>query len=154
MTQVQPPIAPPQSQGRPGGLTALAVLNFVFGGFGVIGGIVIMATAGVVHSVADSSARQGADTSAAAPAIGLLYLIGLLGLVGAGLLIASGVGYIKQKKVLGFWLGHAYAIVSILGNILGVVLVGLGIGTVIGLAYPVLTLALLNTAFKNSFPNP
>ena len=77
--------------------------------------------------------------------------------VGAFLLIASGVGYLKQKKVLGRGFGNTYAVLSIATALVGASLVsekaggGFTIGTIVGLIYPVLTLILLNGTFKHDF---
>lgn len=50
--------------------------------------------------------------------------------------------------------GNAYGIFGVANNVLGVALLGtIGVGNVLGLVYPVLTLALLNSVFKDDFPN-
>ena len=152
---------------RPGGLTALAVLNFVFGGFGVIGVLGLWAIYAAVNAVATSvaTAAQGTagsqDVANAANAVsqvgGTMILISLILLVvSVTLLITSGVGYLGQKKFLGQRLGSIYGIISIAQTLLSILFLksGFGIGTIIGLTYPVLTLVLLNTTFKEDFVNP
>ncbi len=164
---------------RPGGLTALAVLNFVFGGFGVIWGLIVLAGTAFASSAGDSldkfaeaarqAAREAAQRSGDADAIEaanklapavqeistMFYILGILALVTAGLLIVAGVGYLKQSKKTGWMFGNVYGIASIVITLLqGAMIFGFGIGTVFWLAYPIITLALLNTSFKNSFPNP
>ena len=69
---------------------------------------------------------------------------------GAILLISSGVGYLKQRKFLGRSLGNAYAVCSLAGTAINLAVIhgGFGIGTIIGLIWPVLTLILVNTTFK------
>jgi hypothetical protein len=139
---------------RPGGLTALAVLNFVFGGLGAlfmllaIGGLMLLAKGA-------SDLSDGQVKVSEAPGIGMIYLWIALSVVQVILMIASGVGYLKLKKFLGKTLGNVYALVSIAGSIVSAVLLhqGFGIGTIIGLVYPVLTIILLNTAFKDEFVN-
>ena len=133
---------------RPGGLTALAVLNFVFGGLGLLGLLALFA----LLSAADE-ATGGAVTDA--PGAGLVYFLIILSLISVCLMIASGVGYLKQAKFLGRTLGNSYAAVSIGNTVIGLVMAdaGFGIGTIIGLIYPVLTLILLNTTFKDDFIN-
>ncbi len=85
----------------------------------------------------------------------MFYILGILALVTAGLLIVAGVGYLKQSKKTGWMFGNVYGIASIVITLLqGAMIFGFGIGTVFWLAYPIITLALLNTSFKNSFPNP
>ena len=132
---------------RPGGLTALAVLNFVFGGFGVLGLLAIFAVlGGTVH--------DGERTSPlAAHGSAILWLDLLLALVVVGLMIASGVGYLGLKRFLGRTLGNAYAIGSLVSSVVGISLAGFGLMNLVGLVYPILTLALLNTTFKDDLVN-
>lgn len=137
---------------RPGGLTALAVLNFVFGGLGAIGLIGIFALIGaaehvVVTSGATTSGATTSTTTTTSTSIGYTYL--LLATLTSGLLIASGVGYLGLKKFLGRTLGNAYGIISLAYSAMGISVAGFGIMTMIGLVYPLLTLALLNTTFKD-----
>ena len=88
---------------------------------------------------------------------GMLYLSLLLSAATATLLIASGVGYLKQKKFLGRTLGNVYAVISILATVLSALITpadaggGFNLLTMIWLIYPVLTLLLLNTTFKEDF---
>ena len=152
---------------RPGGLTALAVLNFVFGGFGVIGILALWAVYALVTAAAKTVVTAAAGTAGAqdvanaANAInqqsGALILISLILLVvSVTLLIVSGVGYLGQKKFIGQRLGSIYGIVSIAQTVLSILFLksGFGIGTIIGLTYPILTLVLLNNTFKDDFVNP
>jgi hypothetical protein len=163
--------------GRPGGLTALAVINFVFGGFGIIGGLITLALGGVASSAgsfsdelakaARESARRSGDPDAAEAMNKLVgsgasdistmfYVLGIAGLILAALLIVAGVGYLKQSKKKGYVFGNIYGIAAIIVVVLQLAMlgIGLGFGSIFGLIYPIVTLALLNTAFKNSFPNP
>ena len=142
--QPPPPAAPgapqaPQAPAvRPGGLTALAVLNFVFGGLGAI--FSLLAIVGL------------AALAAAGASVAIVWVTFLLGLVTAAMLIVSGVGYIKMSKSTGYSLGMVYAIVAIANVIISLVGgLGFGASAIIGLAYPVLTLVLLNTTFKKCF---
>jgi hypothetical protein len=131
---------------RPGGLTALAVLNFVFGGAVALSMLVLIAILGA----ADQSTRDEITAEMAKePAAGLVWISLLLSIVTVGLMIASGVGYLGQKRFLGRTLGNAYALTSLVSSAIGIAAVGFGIGTIIGLVYPVLTLALINTTFKD-----
>ena len=146
---------------RPGGLTALAVLNFVFGGFGVIAILGLWALYSLVTGAAKVAAGQGTagaqDITAVAQVGGTMVLISLiLLLVTVTLLIVSGVGYLGQKKFLGQRLGSIYGIVSVAQTVISIAFLktGFGIGTIIGLVYPVLTLVLLNNTFKDDFVNP
>jgi len=136
---------------RPGGLTALAVLNFVFGGLGAL----LMLGLVALLSVTSSAVHAAGGELTSAPGAGLVYLALLLGGINVILLIASGVGYIGQKKFLGRTLGTVYAILSLAGSVISLagLHTGFGIGTIIGLIYPVLTLVLLNTTFKDDLVN-
>lgn len=141
---------------RPGGLTALAVFNFIFGGLGVIGALALLALIGAAEVIANEAGSSLAEASGeAGTSVGILYISLVLMLVSAALLIASGVGYIKQKLFLGRKLGNAYACLSLLNTLIGLILIGggFGVGTIIGLVYPVLTLALLNSTFKDDLVN-
>jgi hypothetical protein len=132
---------------RPGGLTALAVLNFVFGGLGALGLLALLALLRVADTAGELRNVQISP--------GAVYLSLLLGLVSVSLMIAAGIGYLKQKRVLGRTLGNVYAITSLINTIIGIVAIknGFGIGTIIGLIYPLLTLFLLNTTFKDDLVN-
>jgi hypothetical protein len=140
---------------RPGGLTALAVLNFVFAGLGLIGLLAVFALLGAAESLTVSlSEGQASLTDAPGSLVVIIQL--LFGVTVCALLIASGVGYLGQKKFAGLTLGNGYAVVSIISTVFGIILLdsGFGIFTLIGLIYPVLTLILLNTTFKSDFVNP
>lgn len=134
---------------RPGGLTALAVLNFVFGGLGAIGLLLLYALFSGGKALADANGNKIEFSTST------LYVGMLLGFVGVFLLIASGVGYLGQKRVLGRGLGSAYGIIALLGQgvNLGALHQPFGIGNIIGLIYPVLTLILVNTTFKDDLVN-
>jgi hypothetical protein len=132
---------------RPGGLTALAVLNFVFAGLGILALLALLALVGAVDKAAsDSGGHLGA---------GMVYLLIAFGLLRMALLLASGVGYLGQKRKLGRTFGNAYGVLGLIDTVLGIALVSgsTGIGTIIGLIYPVLTLILINTTFKDDLVN-
>ena len=156
--QPPPPAAPgapqaPQAPAvRPGGLTALAVLNFVFGGLAVIGLIGMFTLLGIANKIA-SDATGGEVTLTKVPGIGMVWLGIILMILVIALLIVSGVGYIGQKKVMGYGIGCAYGVVGVVNAIIGAVTSGFGFMVVIWLIYPVLTLILLNTIFKKCFVN-
>ena len=163
------PVAPGGPLVRPGGLMAMAVLNFIFGGINAIVGLLALVAAAFVGAVTtggsavlNEAARNSGDPAAqkalqdmsahGGQVAGLIILAALIMLVCAAMLIVSGVGYLKMKRTAGYVMGHVYAIVSIVGSILGVAGGGgFGFGTIVGLAYPVLTIALLNTSFKKYF---
>jgi len=129
----------------PGGLTALAVLNFVFGGFGALGVLAAAALLGVVNEVTEG---------AVAEEVGSGMFLFVLTSLSAALLIVSGIGYLLQKRVLGRYMGSFYGITSLASNGLG--LAGgaeFSFFTIIGLIYPVLTLIMVNTTFKDDLVN-
>jgi hypothetical protein len=133
---------------RPGGLTALAVLNFVFGGFGALGLLFWLAVLGVAQMRTDvTSQLRGA-------AQWLLWVMFLVNVANVILLIASGVGYLRMKR-FGRTLGTVYGILSLVYT--GVVLASLempfGFQHMIGLVYPLLTLILVNTTFAGDLVN-
>ena len=150
---------------RPGGLTALAVINFIFGGFGclsALGLIVLMPRLGQLpQQTGDIPPEQAAQLEALGDiGAGTFITIGVLSIISALLLIVSGIGYLKLRKVLGRMVGNAYGILGIASTLatmlwLPTALGGgrFGIGTIIGLIFPVLTLILVNTAFRDDLVN-
>jgi hypothetical protein len=154
------------SDRRPGGLTALAVINFVLGGLSALGALGSLALIPFLGTIAENAATQDmnpaqraqiealADVSAS-----MFILLALVSVVTAALMIASGVGYLKLKKFLGRTLGNAYGVVGIITTLGQAVFLPLEVGggfnimVIVGLIYPVLTLVLLNTTFKEDFVN-
>lgn len=147
------------SEKRPGGLTALAVFNFIFGALEIVG-----AVSWVAMLRFSNAALEGAspDTRKIIEAFqhlgtGLFVVIVLASLVSGALLIASGIGYLKLKKFLGRSLGNAYAILGVASTLMSSLLMpaelggGFSLGSLVGLIYPVLTLILLNVVFKEDF---
>jgi hypothetical protein len=131
-------------------LTALAVLNFVFAGLGLLGFLAVLALLG-----AADHATGGKLEGAGGVSKGAVYAALILGVVRMGILLAAGVGYLKMKKFLGRTLGNVYAILAIGDTVLGLAILktGFGVGAIIGLVYPVLTLILINTTFKDDLVN-
>ena len=180
---------------RPGGLTALAVFNFIGCGFDILGILAILGTAifaGVlVEKMDEAHARETARSANAqeepdqeeAPkenrkktdkereleqaravlnawddlGYGVLAVWVAAMVALTILLLMSGIGYLKQRKFLGRKLGNAYAILSIVATVLELTILpdvitgGQTIMVVVALLYPVLTLILLNTTFKEDF---
>jgi|SRR5688572_31156994 len=137
---------------RPGGLTALAVLNFVFGGLGVMGVLFVAAMFGTIEKGLDEAARESGQTL---PPTSMIWVGLLLNLVVVVLLIVSGVGYLGQKRFLGRTMGNAYAFASLALSVFSLTLLHekFGIGTIIGFVYPALTLLLINGTFKDDLVN-
>lgn len=152
---------------RPGGLTALAVLNFVWGGILAIVTLVMMTAGAVTQKAASGDApitvthtdasgkvtTETLSTEKVKEANTIVWITTLVfGLITA-LVIASGVGYLGQKRFLGRTLGNAYALLSLLGSGLGIYQGGIDIVTIILMVYPLLTLLLINTTFKADLVN-
>jgi predicted small integral membrane protein len=147
---------------RPGGLTALAIINFVFCGFSMLSLLGMVAFFAFIDMVPTDQmdARQKTQIEAVQNmGTAALVLILVLNLVTAALLLTSGIGYLQQKKVLGRTIGNVYAIISIIAAIVSGLMFkpelggGFNIGSIIGLVYPVVTLILLNTTFKDDLTN-
>ncbi|NQV34811.1 MAG: hypothetical protein HQ515_19110 [Phycisphaeraceae bacterium] len=147
-----------EQEKRPGGLTALAIFNFIFAGFGVIGfiGIIVMRLVPIDKIPPEQRAPYEAFQT-----MGILLFVGLLvlTLVSLGLELVSGIGYLKQKRGMGWMVGNIYAVLSVVsGLVSGLVMEpelggGFSIGAILNFVYPVLTLILLNSTFKEDFTN-
>lgn len=142
---------------RPGGLTALAVLNFVFAGLhalNVLGAIVIFSMAGSLKEAMTTPEDRAVMEAFENMNMGLWALILISAVLGLILLIVAGVGYLKMRK-WGRSSGNLYAVVSIASSVLGALITpeqlggGFSIATIIGLVYPLLTLYFLNVTFKD-----
>jgi hypothetical protein len=149
---------------RPGGLTALAVFNFIFSGsnlLGLLGWVVIFfIIIGVIPTDQMNEVQQKQMEAFKDLGIPIFIFILVLSIVSGILLLVSGIGYLKQKKIMGRMLGNIYAGISIISSIISGILIndpeiggGFNIMTIVGLIYPVLTLILLNTTFKEDLTN-
>ena len=148
---------------RPGGLTALAVINFIFSGlylFGLLGWIVIfLVIIGIIPTDQLNEIQRTQMEAFQKLGIPVFIFVFTLSLVSSVLLLLSGIGYLKQKKFMGRALGNIYAIIDIISSVIsGIILTtetggGFTIMTMVGLIYPILTLILLNTTFKEDLTN-
>ena len=147
---------------RPGGLTALAVINFIFSGWGLIGLIGLAAFFALIGKIPTDNMQETQKVQMEAlqnMGLPVFILIFALSLVSSTLLLLSGIGYLKQKKFLGRTIGNIYAVITIISSVVSGILFaptlggGFNIGTIIGLIYPILTLILLNTTFKEDLTN-
>lgn len=147
---------------RPGGLTALAVINFVFSGFGFLSLLGMAAFFAFIDKIpTDQMQENERAMTEALQNLGLPMLIFIfaLSLISNFLLLLSGIGYLKQKKFLGRIMGNVYAVITIVSSIVSGIMFaselggGFNIGTIINLIYPVLTLILLNTTFRDDLTN-
>jgi hypothetical protein len=143
---------------RPGGLTALAVLNFVFTGLGLISLLALVAMLKFAdQAMAGASEKDRAVITAFGEmGMGPWALIVGSGIVTSALLLIAGIGYLKMRR-WGWIAGNLYAVLAIITAILQVFLMPAAIGggfnlmSIVGLIYPVLTIILLNTTFKAEF---
>ena len=147
---------------RPGGLTALAVINFVFAGWDVIGllGLVAMfAFVGMIPTDQMDETKKAQLEAFQNMGLPVFIFIFALSIVSCVLLLLSGIGYLKQKKLLGWGLGNAYGVISIVSSVVYAFMFpteiggGFNIGIIINLIYPIVTLVLLNTTFKEDLTN-
>ena len=148
---------------RPGGLTALAVINFIFSGLyllGILGWVVIfLVIIGIIPTEHMNEVQKTQMEAFQKLGIPVFIFVFTLSLVSSGLLLLSGIGYLKQKKFLGRIIGNIYAVIDIISSVVsGIILTpetggGFTIMTMVGLIYPVLTLILLNTTFKEDLTN-
>jgi hypothetical protein len=148
---------------RPGGLTALAVINFIFGAFSALDVLGLLARPFLIErtrEVAERSSDEAAKARIAAMTeMGQEFFIGLAIFSGitAILMVISGIGYLQQKKFLGRTLGNVYGglgVVAAFATAMSMPVAlggGFNIGTIVSLIYPVLTLILLNGTFKEDF---
>lgn len=148
---------------RPGGLTALAIINFILAGIGIIGLLGLVALFAVFSSDAELSDQAMQQIKKAfeeaGVGVGIFAVICGISLVTYILLLLCGIGYLKQKKFLGRIVGNIYALLSIGTNIFWALMIptdgggGFHLGTIFGLIYPVLTLILINSTFKEDLVN-
>jgi len=155
---------------RPSGLTVLAVCNLIFAAFGLLNLLVntgfILILEGIIelpqekfNEVMVKIQQEFADKVAGGTGISmkdLIYFSLLDEIVKSPLLLLSGIGYLKQKKFLGRTLGTFYGIsallllacnMAIFSGLYG----GFSLLAIILALYPIATLALINTTFKEDF---
>ena len=136
-----------QGGGRPGGLTALAVINFIFFAFSLIGIFGLLFMVAVLSG--SLSGEEFDEIKAEWDRVGLTMGIAVLSLVttvaSGFLLLLSGIGYLGQRQFLGRTLGSAYGVLGVVTVLVNAMLIpaegggGFGISQIIGLIYPVLT---------------
>lgn len=154
---------------RPGGLTALAIINLIFGVLATIGSLFgllfVFGMEKVAEQLQQSTEPADAETAMkiaelqqalekAGGSIEYFYIDTLISLVAGILMFIAGIGYLGQKKFLGRTLGLVYGALALLGTGIGLMMgESFGIGSMLQLIYPVLTIALLLTVFKDDFFN-
>jgi hypothetical protein len=143
------------SQGRPGGLVALAVFNFLVGGYNALRALGLAALLSFGDRILEEASPEEREVLAMfLERQGTILSLCLLYVVQAGLLVAAGIGYLKLRRFLGRGLGNAYGVLG-LGAAIVIALAlpteaggGFSIGTMIELVYPLVTLLLLNLVFR------
>ena len=147
---------------RPGGLTALAILNLIFGAMGTLASLVGLATTTFIDKIADKTVDENgekiADLEKLAEELGgmkeYLYIALIISIIAGIVMFIAGIGYLGQKKFLGRTLGLVYGALSIFGTGLGLAFgQSFGISAMISIIYPLLTIVLLLTVFKDDFIN-
>lgn len=147
---------------RPGGLTALAVFNFIFSGFGLLslfGFLAFFALRGKIPTDNMEEVQKAQIEALQNLGLPMLIFICVLNILSSVLLLLAGIGYLKQKKFLGRTIGNLYAVITIISSVVSGILFapelggGFNIMTMVGLIYPVLTLILLNATFKEDLTN-
>ena len=147
---------------RPGGLTALAVINFIFSGWGFIGLIglaALFAFIGLLPTDDMNEAKKAQIEAFQNMGLPVFIFIFALSLISNVLLLLSGIGYLKQKKFLGRMIGNTYAVIAIVSSVISGIIFpsemggGFNIMTIVGLIYPIVTLFLLNIIFKHDLTN-
>lgn len=148
---------------RPGGLTALAVINFILSGLnlmGLLGWVVIfLVIIGIIPTEQMNEIQRNQMDAFKELGIPVFVFIFVLTIVSSVLLLLAGIGYLQQKKFLGRTMGNLYAVINIISSIITGIMFspeiggGFNIMTLVGLIYPVLTLILINTTFKEDLTN-
>ena len=138
------------SDERPGGLTVLAVLNFIFGGQTILKVARLVFVLVLTQSSGGSPDGAGeAGRKIFEAGLGSLIVVISLTLASAALLIISGIGYLKQKRVLGRVMGNVYGVVALGGLIWTLaVLETFSVGNLADLVLPVFNVVLINTTFR------
>ncbi|MBL8750910.1 MAG: hypothetical protein JNK78_17255 [Planctomycetes bacterium] len=144
---------------RPGGLTALAVINFVVGAGSLVqafGSVALL----VLHAgriEIDDAARKQVNEVFAALGERAILVQTISAFVSVPFLVVAGVGYLRQSRVWGRGVGNAYALQSLAFSGVLSWMIGehsgenLGLGVVLWIFFPLVTLFLLNTTFREDF---
>lgn len=142
---------------RPGGLTALAIINFLWAMpqlFGVLWmGLFYFGSGWLREHLSGPEIGEVIEAMNSLPTAAKVFDLASTSAV-AALLLLSGIGYLKQRKILGRALGNAYAALHLLSAVLGLTVLshgpddGFDVGTMIAVAYPLVTLYFVNVVFR------
>jgi hypothetical protein len=133
---------------RPGGLTALAVVNFVFCGLALLGALMLMVFLNMTPPSAEEDAASQEQITLLRENHDAVLVSVALSVGEAVLLLVSGLGYLGQKRVSGRILGSVYALVGLLGVSWQLTYMPFGLEHMTSFLYPLITLVLLNTTFR------
>jgi hypothetical protein len=132
------------NQMRTGGMIAIGVLNIIFGAFGCLGAMLMVLVGGGLAAIGTAAVENAAEGQQVAAAGGAVALLGLFEFTIGIMLFIGGIGVLKVAPWgRGFSLAAAaLAIVNGLGQ--AVILSAFGIGTILGLIYPVVLIICFN----------
>ncbi|MBN2351455.1 MAG: ABC transporter permease subunit [Spirochaetales bacterium] len=135
---------------RPSGLTALAIINFIFAG---LIGFLVMFSLGLL-ACAGAFARTQSAEPLGTEAIGVSVAVSLGNIISMALLIVTAIGYLKCNPILGRLLGNIYALVEITKTTIYLIFYAsvvqqLAIFTVIAYIWPLITILFLNIVFRD-----
>ena len=146
---------------RPGGLTALAVINFILAFLYIISSGLTAVSFIFIDSIPLGNMSEAQVTRIEAiKQLGTGESVFMLApsLIAGIILILAGIGYLKQKKVLGWLMGNIYAAIIILSTVLSPIILSPAfksgpVSLIIALAYPVITIGLINFLYKKDLVN-
>ncbi len=129
---------------RPTGLTALAIINFILGGFQVLGVLIALLSSSCTVTV-NGAVRQ-------APAVGSIVFAGA-DLLCAVALFVSGAGFITVNRVTGRWGANAYVVLAAAGIACRLIFPEFsgssGGFSVLSLIYPLMLVLYTNVVFRD-----
>lgn len=118
---------------RTGGMTAIGILNIIFGVLRCLGGALIILGGGLLAGLGASSGEAAGQEVAVAG--GLAAVLGLVAFANGVLLLIGGIGVLKVAS-WGRLFSLAAAALSVVITLGDGMFSGFGFGTLIGLIYP------------------
>ena len=144
---------------RPGGITFFAIVNFIVALISIVlAGLFVLSVAFIgqvpVENMTEAQ-RASVELLKNMPVGAIIFTISK-GVLGGILLILAGIGYLKQKKVLGYIIGNVYAAAMIIYTVVSPFILGAAgnrgvISYILALLYPVVTLIVLNFIYSKKF---
>jgi hypothetical protein len=131
------------NQTRTGGMLTIGILNIVFGSIRCVGALLMVLVGGGLAAFSSAAPPEMADSGQVASFGGAVVMLGLFGFAIGAMLLIGGIGVLKVAPWgRGFSLAAGtLAIVNTLGQ--AVILSAFGLGTFVGLVYPVILIACL-----------